>query len=80
MEAVIIEDLVDYGFEQGLEQGLEQGTVIGARQMLLDLLDARGLTPSVEQRDRIDREIVLPNLRAWHRRAATASSMDEVIG
>jgi len=91
MEAVIIEDLVDYGFEQGLEQGLErgreqglvrglaQGEVNGARQSLLDLLDARGLKPNVEQCDRIANEMVLANVRAWFRRALTASSMDEVI-
>jgi hypothetical protein len=88
MQPVIIEDLVDYGFEQGIEKGIEKGIERGigrgrldmAREALLDLFDARGLSPTDPQRRCILAEIDEARLRAWHRAAATAATVDEVIG
>jgi Uma2 family endonuclease len=74
--------LLERGVAQGLEQGLEQGRDEGlefARASLLDLLDARGLSPIAEQRARIETCRDFDQLRAWTLRAATATTADAVF-
>ncbi|MBI2391016.1 MAG: hypothetical protein HYV09_15600 [Deltaproteobacteria bacterium] len=84
MEPVIIEDLVDYGYdlglEKGLEQGLEQGRVSEAISALLVVLSARSLpvSPTLEAQVRACTDAAV--LLAWLRRAAVARSIDEVFG
>jgi hypothetical protein len=87
MEPVIIEDLVDYGYEQGLAEGIEKGIERGIDEgqrratvaAILDLLDARGLSASIAQRTRIAEERDVERLRGWLRRVIDATSVDDVI-
>jgi hypothetical protein len=79
MQPVIIEDLVDYGFDQGIEKGIERGRLAIAHESLFDVLDARGLSIDEAQRSTILAEGDLERLRAWLRRAVTAASVAEVI-
>jgi hypothetical protein len=87
LEPPIIEDLVrfgrDRGISQGIElgrtQGIELGRTQGERRALFELLQARGLTPSAEQRSLVDSEHDSERLLAWLRLAATATSADEVF-
>ncbi|MCL2586247.1 MAG: hypothetical protein FWE35_27760, partial [Streptosporangiales bacterium] len=70
-------------FEEGLEEGLEEGREEGAlkerRRALLELLEARGLKPSDEQRDQTGACEDLGTLKLWFERAVTAASADEVF-
>ncbi|MGZ3419243.1 MAG: hypothetical protein ACXVEF_39165 [Polyangiales bacterium] len=91
MEPVIIEDLVDYGYdlglaegiergiEQGIEQGIEAGRVAEAIAALLAVLSARSLTlpSSLEARVRACTNVA--QLDAWLRRGAVATSLEEVF-
>jgi hypothetical protein len=75
MQPVIIEDLVDYGFEQGIDQGR-----LGmARESLLDVLEARGWSVTDVQRAHILAETDLERLRLWHRNAVTAGDVAQVF-
>ncbi len=75
MEPVIIEDLVDYGYDLGVAEG----RVTEAIAALVAVLSARALaiTPPYEQRVRSCTDHAL--LVTWHRRAVTASSIEEVF-
>jgi len=79
LEPVISEDLVRYGFDQGIEEGREEGLEEGrhqmARQLLLEVFEARGFTLTGSERIRVDTETSLDRLRAWHRSALSASSV-----
>jgi predicted transposase YdaD len=91
LEPVICEDLVRYGFDQGIEEGLEKGRAEGraeglekgalemARQLVLEVLEARGLTLTEGERVRLDKETSLERLRAWHRSGLTAASVTDVL-
>jgi hypothetical protein len=57
---------------------MQAGRVM-AREALLELLSARGLTPTAEERARIDAETALERLRQWLCRAARAQSMTDVF-
>jgi hypothetical protein len=92
VEPVIVEELVRYGFDQGIEQGIEkgieqgiekgieQGIEKGLRDAVLAVLEARELTPSAEERRRIELETDADKLRRWIARAAVAGSVDEALG
>jgi hypothetical protein len=75
LEPPIIEDLVRYGHERGVERGRVQM----AREDLLELLSARELPLTAEQRAGIDAESDLARLRGWLRRAAVAGSAGDVF-
>ena len=91
LEPPIIVDLVDYGRDvgrregvemgrrEGIQQGIELGRVQMARENLLELLSARGLILTDEERAQIDVETSLEQLGHWLRRAARARSMTEVF-
>jgi hypothetical protein len=78
-EHPIIIDLVKIGEDLGYEKGREEG-LRTARQMLLDLLAARGIPPRSETRARIERETDLEVLRVWFQRAVVADSAESAIG
>lgn len=60
-------------------QGKAQGKAEGKAESVLAVLEARGLSPSSEQRERILAITNLDELELWIRRAATASSVDELF-
>ena len=66
------------GREQGLEEGREQGRSLLVAT-LLDILQTRGLEPTPEERERIDRERSVEAVRRWCQRACTASSVEEML-
>ena len=68
------------GMEKGLERGEQQGERVGRLRSLWSVLDARGLRADAAQAAHIDACADLDQLDAWLRRAATASSLDEVLG
>ena len=88
MQPVIIEDLVDYGYEQGLEEGIEKGIERGLDEgqraataaSVLAILEARGLLPSEQERARVLSEPSLEVLRGWVRRAAAVTTVAELLG
>lgn len=90
VETVILEDLVhfgeDRGFARGVQEGREQGIEQGIEQgrsllvaTLFDILASRGLHPTPEERERIDRERSVDTVRRWCHRACIASSVEEML-
>jgi flagellar biosynthesis/type III secretory pathway protein FliH len=67
------------GLAKGIEKGIETGIERGVRQSLLDLIEARGIPLSAEQRARIESEAGIDRLRAWLRRAAVSGTATEVL-
>lgn len=62
-----------------VEQLRQEGQVIGARQVLLLVLGARGLVPGRPDAARIEACLDLPTLERWARQAATAGSVEEAL-
>ena len=65
--------------QQSYERGRAQGRAAEKATDVLDVLDARGLALSPEQRDRILECTDLEALKQWLRRAATVASVDELF-
>ncbi len=84
---IVIEELVEYGFDQGIERGIERGIVTGVARgraeakldALRTILDARGLVMTAEQAERARSCADLDVLDRWIARAATARAADEVF-
>lgn len=66
------------GREEGHRQGREEGAVAMASSVV-DVLEARGLEPTDEERDRILASRDVNELRGWLRRAATAERVDQIF-
>jgi len=87
MEPMVIEDLVkfgeDRGFENGVARGFENGLASGAlstaKESLVEVLLARGLTVQPDDLRIIEGEQDPTRLRTWLRRAATADSVEAVF-
>ena len=67
------------GEARGMEKGLAQGETRGKASTLLTFLEARGWSVSAPERKRIDHCKDMSKLEQWVRRAATASSLQEVF-
>jgi hypothetical protein len=68
---VTVGDMVRFGYDRGVERGL--------RDAVLVLLSARGLVPSPEQRDRLEAERDVENLRRWVVCASAAASIGALL-
>lgn len=75
MQPVIIEDLVDYGYDLGLQAVIERGM----ERAILELADARQLSVTDAERETILAQRDVETLRAWLRRMVTAASVAEAI-
>jgi hypothetical protein len=64
---------------KGEADGLAKGEAAGRAKSILELLDARGLSPDATLRQRIVACTDLAVLERWFRRATTASSLDEAF-
>jgi len=68
------------GYEEGIEKGIEKGTATGMAKSLLGFLAARNIEVDSKLRERIigcqDESL----LNVWIARAATAKTVDEVVG
>jgi len=67
------------GLAKGEAQGLARGMAEGRRSALLALLSARGLTPSVQERDRIEAAGDAGALLECVQCAATATTVAEAL-
>jgi hypothetical protein len=74
-----IESYVQIGIEQGREQGLEQGAANAKAQDVLKVIDARGLTPTPEQRAKVAATAGIAQLDLWFDRALTADTAADVF-
>ena len=61
------------------DEGIAEGEARGKGEAVLRLLDARGLAPSQEQRDRVTSSTDPSQLDLWFDRAVTARSAAEVF-
>ena len=66
-------------FEKGRAEGHAEGVARSKAADVLDVLDARALPVTTEQRERILGCSDLELLKAWLRRAATAAATDELF-
>ncbi len=67
------------GFAQGKAEGEKLGRAQGQAESILTFLSARGLVVPEEVRERIRATTDPETLKRWLRRAASASSLDEVL-
>ncbi|GLZ16307.1 hypothetical protein Acsp04_65420 [Actinomadura sp. NBRC 104425] len=67
------------GIAEGKAQGIAEGRIEGEARSLLLILEARGITVTDEQRQRVLACMDLQRLETWVRRAATISSADELF-
>lgn len=87
MEPVIIEDLVDYGYDLGRAEGRQEGERTGrevgrlaeARAAVRTVLGARGFVVGSAVDTRLDGCDDVGVLEGWLRRAAVVPSVDEVF-
>jgi Uma2 family endonuclease len=67
------------GRAQGEAQGRAQGEIEGARNLLLALVEARGLPLTPHQRSRIAACTDVPQLRDWATRIVAAEAADDIF-
>jgi hypothetical protein len=91
LETPILLDFIDIGHERGRREGVErgrregveagrrEGVEAGRREDLLELMAARGLSLTSEQRSRVEAEHNADKLLSWLRCAAVANSTDAVF-
>jgi hypothetical protein len=65
----------EHAYRKGLRHGIEKGM----REMLLEILHARGIELHAIERRQIAAECSPTRLRWWCRRAVTAKSAEEVF-
>ena len=70
---------MEKGLEQGMEQGMEKGREQGMAQTVLHVLRARGITVTQALRQRIVSCPDVRQLTAWAKRAAVATSADDLF-
>ncbi|GLZ10227.1 hypothetical protein Acsp04_04620 [Actinomadura sp. NBRC 104425] len=62
-----------------IAEGIAEGRIEGEAKSVLLILEARGITVTDEQRQRVLTCTDLQQLETWVRRAATISSADELF-
>ena len=68
------------GRAEGREEGREEGQAAARAVTVLEVLDARGLPITDEQRRRIQECKDIDTLARWLRRAVTVASTEEIFG
>ncbi|GAA4697288.1 hypothetical protein [Phytohabitans rumicis] len=77
--------IADYEFRSELLRGIAAenrkiGEVLGEARAVLTVLDGRDVAVPADVRDRILACTDLPQLDTWLRRAAIATSIDDIVG
>ncbi|MQA97367.1 MAG: hypothetical protein GEV11_23020 [Streptosporangiales bacterium] len=83
LEAIVPADGYQWRSDFALEhqaEGERRGRCQGEATAVLDVLDARGIEATPQQREWITQCTEEDTLRTWLRRAATAKTADEVFG
>jgi predicted transposase YdaD len=75
--ATLAERWMEEGKRKGLEEGERKGALAAAREAVLDALGARFGPVPAAVRERIEQTAELDLLRAWHRSAVVAESLEE---
>jgi hypothetical protein len=78
-EKTFVEKIHDQGIAEGEVKGKVEGNVKGKVEAVLRLLDARGLPPSPEQRERVASGSDSVQLDLWFDRAVTAATAAAVF-
>ncbi|HMA97006.1 MAG TPA: hypothetical protein VKP30_30185 [Polyangiaceae bacterium] len=78
-QSPLIRDSVEKGLVQGRAEGREEGRTEGMARSILAVLEARSIPVAPELRTRIMDCSDLEQLSEWLRRAARATSADELI-
>lgn len=78
LKDAFIDGWIEEGLEKGRKQGLEQGLDQGRAEMLLELLESRFSVPD-DIRERVENCTGETQIKAWFKRAISASSIDEVF-
>jgi hypothetical protein len=78
-EKTFVERIHDQGIAEGEAKGKTEGKAEGKAEDVLKLLDARGLAPSKEQRQRVTSCADPAQLDLWFERAITAGTATEVF-
>jgi hypothetical protein len=73
-----VDGLIEQGLEQGRKKGLDQSLRQARAEMFLELLEARFSVPD-STRERIEACTDTDQVKAWFKRAISASSLDEVF-
>jgi hypothetical protein len=75
----ILEKLMELDVRNLKSEFSRRHVALGEAQALLEVLDARGLSLTAEQRERVRSCIDFDTLKGWLRRAVTAASTDELF-
>lgn len=73
----LAEKWIEQGIERGIEQGMEQGILKANRENILDVLLTRFGHVSPEIRQAIETNSSLATLKALHRKAVLAQSLED---
>ncbi|MCW5559110.1 MAG: transposase [Verrucomicrobiae bacterium] len=65
-----------FGIKKGLKEGRQEGLLTGAREAVLDVLEARFGEVPLEIQEVISGQVTLSTLRRWHRQAVTLTTLD----
>jgi hypothetical protein len=79
MEPIVIEDLVRFGEDRGMEKGIAKGRLAMAREALMAVLDARGLSLRPAHRRKVMAETSAERLRALLDRAVKVRTAAELF-
>lgn len=71
--------ILDGAFNDGVKEGKTQGVSAGMREMLIHILEARGLQSDDEARKRVNSCDDRDQLEAWADNALTANSIEDVF-
>ena len=79
-----VQSYINFGFELGFEQGFEKGKrqardMIAKAQIILKVIDTRGLQPTPEQRAMVTADAGLDKLNRWFDRALTATTAADIF-
>jgi hypothetical protein len=73
-----VDGLIEQGRKQGLDRGLSEGLRQARAEMFLELLETR-FSVLDSTRERIEACTDTDRVKAWFKRAISASSLDEVF-
>ena len=74
-----IEGFVQEGLQQGLQEGLQQGQVKAKAEVVLKIIDARGIDMTAEQREQVSSCTDIAQLDEWLDSALAAATAADIF-